>query len=209
MKTKHKDFEIIVIDDKSDERIDDLAEEFSLKLTRVEDKWYKNPAVPINLGISKAEGDIIIIQNPECLHVHDILTYMNKKVNDSNYISASCYSINEEMNKKRLYFKTFPQQKVENYVGWYNHPVYNPTHYNFCAGLTRKNMTLLGGFDERYAMGIGFEDNEFIRQIDKLGLKKIIIDKVVIHQWHPKVYDTANPEHLALFRKNAALFKMK
>ena len=79
-KTAYKDFELIAVDDASHEweRIEDQESEFPfLKVIRIEeqDKWYSNPSIPFNIGIAKAKGDIIILQNPECFHTQDILTY--------------------------------------------------------------------------------------------------------------------------------------
>jgi GT2 family glycosyltransferase len=212
-KSKYRDFEVIAVDDGSDEeeRLEDLDYSF-LKIIRINpnDKWYHNSCVPYNTGIKEAKGDIIILQNPECYHVNDILSYVAENSDDSNYISMACYSISEDMSLRDSVknFRSLPQQSVINYVGWYNHRVCRPVHYHFCAAISKRNLNILGGFDERYAMGIGYEDNEFIDRVKRLGLKMIISDKAVIHQWHPKVYDlSANKEYFELYNKNAFLHK--
>jgi GT2 family glycosyltransferase len=215
-RSEYKDYEIIVVDDASTERIDDLP----VRVVRVEpkDKWYHNACMPLNMGIREAKGDVVLIQNPECVHVHDVLTYVDKYICSDNYISMSCYSMDENMTKYLKgcmtpdydsfleWFKTLPQQSVNNYIGWYNHSVYRPVHFNFCCAITKKNLNILGGFDERYANGTGYEDDDFIDRIKRLGLKLIIADDIsVIHQWHPKVYDINNPIHAAMFKKNGRL----
>ncbi len=213
-KSAYKDFEFIAVDDASQERIEDLKFPF-LKVIRVEpeDKWYTSACVPLNMGIKEAVGDIILLQNPECLHVHDVLSYIAENVNDSNYISMGTYSLNEELTNGldevdiQSFFNSLPQQEVTDYVGWYNHSTYRPVNYPFCGAITLENMNKLQGFDERYAMGIGYEDNELIDRITGLGLSKIIKDDVaVIHQWHPKVYDLINDDHMALWTKNELLY---
>ncbi len=204
-KTKHNDFEVIAVDDCSsnEERIEDLQAEFSfLRVIRLnsENKWYINPCVPFNIGFRAAVGDIIILQNPECLHVHDVITYLSNKVNNNNYISVSAYAINEEItnmlpslinnNNFSDYFKSLPQQPTGGspIIGWYNHSKFRPTYFHFCSALTKKNLELLGGFDERYAYGISYDDNEFIERIRRMGLCMTIADDVsVIHQWHINV----------------------
>jgi GT2 family glycosyltransferase len=222
-KSSYINFEIIAVDDAScaEERIEDLMEVFpELKVIRVEekDKWYKNSCIPYNIGIKNAIGDIILLQNPECLHVHDVLSYMVENVNDSNYITASTYSVDKRVTDNiiphlsrlgiRNLFSTLPQQKATNDIGWYNHSVYKPTYYHFCAGITRKNIEKLKGFDERYAPGIGYEDDEFVYRIGKLGLTKIIANKVsVIHQRHQRVYNLSNPIYKRLYDMNKVLFQ--
>ena len=73
-----KDYEYIVVDDvSSDEhRIEDLQELYpNLKVIRInkEDKWWVNPCIPYNIGFKQIKGDIVIIQNPECKHMGDIM----------------------------------------------------------------------------------------------------------------------------------------
>ncbi len=190
VKTMHTDYEIIVIDDASDieERINDLCIDFPMLQVFCVDKkekWYYNSGIPYNKGIAKANGDVILLQNPECIHVHDILSYIAKNITDNNYISISTYGIG---------------------FGWYNHSIFKPVYYPFCAALTKRNMQKLGGFDERYAMGIGYDDNDLVDRITRLGLQKIIAEDVlVLHQQHPKVYNLGNPKHKILYEKNAKL----
>lgn len=219
--TKYKNFEVIVVDDGSlpEERIEDLVSIFSfLKVIRIDplDKWYHNSCIPFNIGISKACGDIIMLQNPECIHLQDILTYMVERVNHSNYVTIATYSINKEMTEElpmRMkdkdflnYFSSLPQRFVEDFVGWYNHRVYRPVYYHFCAALMKENMKILGGFDERFAEGIGYEDDDLVRRVERLKLDMIISDDVfVIHQWHPMVYDINDSEIEKLWIANAKL----
>ena len=223
-KSSYKDIECIAVDDASDEeeRIEDLCEEFSfLKVIRIEpeDKWYFNACIPFNIGIRKAEGDIIMLQNPECLHVHDVLQYVAKTVNKRNYITISAYQIGKKgtkilpkiINDGNLlnHFKSLPQQgwTPETEMGWYNHPKYKPTAYHFCSAMTKKNMIRFGGFDERFALGIAYEDTEFIYRIRKRRLRVMIVNEVsVIHQWH---YCTSVQfeNHKRLLRKNANLLR--
>jgi len=203
-----KDIEVIVIDDasKESERLEDLLPNSPfLRVVRVEkkDKWWVNPCIPYNMGIAQAKGDIIILQNPECYHIGDVLKYITKTLTDEIYISVSAYAYGEKyagkLDTMLANFSTLPQQIYKNEIGWYNHAVYCPVYYHFCSAITRKNMRLLGGFDERYAYGIAYDDNEFVDRVGRLGLIKLLPSKVsVMHQWHSKV------EHLHAqnYRKN-------
>lgn len=201
-KSKYKDFEFIVVDDGSsvDQRLEDLTLIFSfLKIIRIEpkDKWYVNPCVPFNKGIFASIGDVIVLQNPECLHIHDVLTYFNENITEEKYITISTYAFDNklthelwehvEKNSEIDFFHNVVIKKLG--IGWYNHSKHKPSFFHFCAAISRKNMLLLNGFDERYANGIACDDAEFIIRIDRLGLNKIIVDEIsVIHQYHPSVY---------------------
>ena len=81
-KSNCKNFEVIAVDDGSheEERLEDLMVKFPfLKVIRLEkkDRWYVNPCIPFNIGFKNAIGDKIIIQNPECFHSDDIISYVD------------------------------------------------------------------------------------------------------------------------------------
>ena len=219
--SKYKDFEFILVDDGSteNERIEDFLIEFPfLKIIRLDpkDRWYINPCVPFNIGIKAAKGDIIILQSPECFHVHDILTYVSKNINNSNYISMSAYGLTEDFTKElhtltltteiQQFFKNLPQvSAAKGYTNcWLNHSEYMPFHYHYCSAITKKNMNKLGGFDERWAYGIGGDDDEFAYRVDKLKLLRVIEDNLsVIHQYHHRVcHDYSNFNELNLKNRN-------
>ena len=222
-KSKFKDFEVIAVDDASspEHRIEDFIDEFSfLNVIRINEnqKWYIIPCVAFNIGLKEAQGDIIVLQNPECLHVHDVLSYINETVDKYNYITISTYGINNEINKiipEHLendtlvdYLSTLPQQPYigDNSIGWYNHSKYRPVAYHFCSAMLRKNMRELNGFDERYAKGIGYDDDELLLRINRLGLKVIVEDNIsVIHQYHDTVMWN-RPNVKELTEKNKRLF---
>jgi GT2 family glycosyltransferase len=51
--------------------------------------------------------------------------------------------------------------------------------------MTKKNMDDLGGFDERYAEGHAFDDDELLFRIRLMGLNlEIVNEPIAIHQWH-------------------------
>lgn len=218
-KSNYSNFEVIVVDDASreEERVEYLQQHFPfLKVFRIEEdeKWYINPCIVYNKAIAKATGDIIIIQNPECLHIGDVVSFIAKNVTDSDWLSVSTYAFNFNytyiiQNEGRIPdFRKLPQCSFNGKMGlgWYNHPEYRPVHYHFCVGITRKSMEALGGFDERYAMGYAYDDDELVTRAKRLGLTmKIITDVTVIHQYHDK--ERGNKErHLQAIERNKRLF---
>jgi glycosyltransferase involved in cell wall biosynthesis len=224
-RSKFTKFEVIVVDDGSspEHRLEEYIKEFPfLKIIRIEpeNKNYVNPCIPFNIGINAALGDIIMLQNPECYHTGDILTHAYKFVNDGNYISYSTYAITENTYKVMLeqikagtittnYLKLLPQRPTGgvDLDGWYNHSIYRPMCYHFCSAISRNNMVKLNGFDERYRDGIGYDDNEFLERIKRLGLNIMIEDDLsVIHQYHETVFYN-KPNIMALSEKNMQLFR--
>jgi hypothetical protein len=71
---------------------------------------------------------------------------------------------------------------------WYTHPFYRNIGYHFCSAIYKSKLDLMGGFDERFAEGHSFDDDELMLSIiNILQLDVNIIkpeDGLVIHQFH-------------------------
>jgi GT2 family glycosyltransferase len=210
--SKYKDnIQIIIVDDcSSDEHKLNLYElkkinnNIELYILKDEDKWYINPCIPYNIGFNKIKYDNVIIQNSECYHNGDIIEYIINNLTIKTYLSFSCYSLknNQDINIVNIENRSVT---FDGDNGWYNHSIYRPTNYHFCSAIKKENLTLLGGFDERFANGIGYDDNEFLIRIDRIKLIKSIIDiPHVFHQYHynnqpnlkTKTYNTELYNHI-------------
>ncbi len=226
------DFEVIAVDDGSDEdqRLEDLQNEFDfLKVVRLEkkDKWYINPCVPFNKGFVAATGNIIILQNPECIHYGDIIGYVKEHLQPNNYLSFAAYSLDKkttdsitdavasDIQSLKVQFNPFAIT-YDGESGWYNHSAYKPQGFHWCAAIHADALKDLGGFDDRYALGVAFDDNELLIRIKKKGMDFRIIDSpFVLHQHHFKINTDTNksinpfytrPEAKLLWDKNEYLF---
>lgn len=191
--SKIKDIEVIVVDDGSSEehRLEGLVETFPfLKIIRIEpkDKWWVNPCVTFNKGFKEVKGDIVLMQNPECKHIGDVLEEASK-VKDGEYLSFACYSIdkNTTYNSQNILPINNWAARHDGDNAWYNHSIFRPVGYHFCAAITKNDLNKLGGFDERYAEGIGYDDNEFLYRVKKLLKFRIMDNPFVVHQWHKSV----------------------
>jgi len=192
-KSSIKDYELIIVDDASDEPL--VCPQAKVIRIDKKDKWYHNPCIPYNIGFREAKGEIIVIQNPECLHVEDVLKHVYDNARKNLYLSYACYAINEKETKALYEHGTMPYMKSSVFEsiglkpernGWYNHERYRPVAYHFCSAILKEDLDRIGGgFDERYAHGVAFDDNEFIRRIKRNNLEvQIIRHPYVIHQYH-------------------------
>ena len=178
-----KDYEIVIVDDASDEPL--VCEEARVIRIEKEDKWWINPCIPFNIGFKEAKGDIVIIQNPECEHKGDILKYVTENISDGRYISFACYA-----EKKNI---------------WFNHSKYRPVGYHFCSAITIDELQLIGGFDERYALGVSYDDDDFIRKVRRNMEVWLIDNPYVLHQYHlPYAY--RHKDMMRLHEKNKKIF---
>jgi len=215
-----KDIEFIVVDDASreDQRLEDIQDNYSFPIHIIrqekENKSYINPCVPFNLGFAKAKGDLILIQNPECFHVGDLLSSALENTTDENYLVFAAYALSKEdtetLGEKGKQINLL--NKVSNggqQDGWYNHSVINPRPLHFASCITKKNLEELGGFDEAYAQGIGYDDDELLMRIRHKGLKVEICDNpFILHQNHYNEDAFENKFKLSpeLFHKNKELY---
>lgn len=219
--SEYSQYQVIVVDDGSDEqnRLQQDTKQYDfLKIIRIEpeDKWYCNPCVNFNRAVTVSIGDIIILQNPECFHVTDVISYTAKNLKD-NYIVFPTYALGPDsyqlfrkgFRKKetiRKFIYSLPQiSAVQNQNSWYHHPVYRNCNYHFCSAINRSLFLELGGFDQKYALGWGYDDNEFLFRLMNTNVRILSPpQQLVVHQYHNWTYQRANPKLLA---RNKALYQ--
>lgn len=219
----NKNFEVIAVDDGSNEenRLEDLMIEFDfLKVIRLDPqkKWYVNSCIPFNVGFKAAKGEIVIIQNPECIHYGDIISYVEKNLKPNAYLSFGAYSLDKPTTEKinngdassleKMHISFYEKSIItDGELGWYNHSVHRPKGFHWCTAIYKSDLDLLGGFDERYALGVAFDDNELLARIQKKGMEfKIIDEPFVLHQNHFNVDTTTNKSINPFYtRKDARL----
>jgi len=202
------DFNVFIVDDNSPDDINLPEFGFDIIIIKFQKKLWINPGVTFNVCFGyalKINPDIVIIQNAECYHNGDILGYAIKNLTQKNYITFAAYSLGagEDVDLKTLN----PICASGNGdSAWYNHSVYRPEALHFCAAITAENLRKINGFDERFAHGLGYEDDYLLHQVRRLGLKiEIIDDPFVFHQYH---YDVkAFKFDLDLYNRTAALCK--
>jgi glycosyltransferase involved in cell wall biosynthesis len=198
--TLRDDMEIIVIDDGSspEHRVDDLG----VRVIRLEkgDAW-RGPCVAYNVGFKASTGDYIMINSSECIHVGDVIGYVFNNINPDTYMAFSTY-----MSRKTDRFGTLAGIKSRlSYTNFWGVHSSVGNFIPYCGVIAKDKMDILGGYDERFAIGIGFDDYDFTHRINNLGLKMVCIDDpFVVHQWHPptKYTNTINYDLLMSLNEN-------
>ena len=207
-----KDIEIVIVNDFSapEECPDCLVNEFpnlDIQIIHMQDqiakKNYCNPCVPYNVGLRASRGDLVVVQNPECCHMGDVLAYVKENLLSGTYLSFHCWSCvkNETLVLQETdHLELIPTKKSR----WYNHETERPVAFHFCNAITRQDLICTNGFDERYALGHNWDDAEILYRIKKICQTQFVADPYVIHQYHHKSY--AHPNNILPSQNNQDLY---
>lgn len=188
--------QVIVVDDGSPVPfVSPVHEGLQIKVVRLPAKDVpKNPSLCFNEGVKAAKHDFIVLTNPEILHEKPVLGEMLRELSrhTKGYVLAAAWCPEEG----RWHCKS--DHKVpENPAG---------TGLHFCSMLTRELFESVGGFDEAYRDGAGYEDNDFINKLVDVGAKFVIRDDLVVV--HPKTGAVTKWDPNGFIR-NRALFDYK
>lgn len=199
----YSDYEIIVVDDASTKEplTELMLAPFRLPTRLITmpggaAKYYCNPCIPFNLGIRAARGNIVILQNAECFHAHNILAAAESTLCPKTYVSFACLALDQaasstltqpgSLDKIDELSRDLVGSVSYDESGWYNHSRHRPKGYHFTSAFLKADLPALGGgFDRRYAKGIAYDDDELVFRIKRAGFRFIFDDNnYVLHQWH-------------------------
>ena len=191
------DVKIIIVDDASTNGDDILClQNDNVRVITMKNKTWINPCIPFNTGFSQVDTEVVILQNAECMHNGDVVGHVLNNIGKNIYLNYSALSISDSMTKEvsaggdvadivaPYMDKAFD---ANSWIGWYNHPKYRDKMYHFCSAIMREDLYDLGGFDERFADGLAYDDDEFIQRVIKKRMDvRIIRHPFVVHQFHEK-----------------------
>lgn len=206
--------EIVLVDDGSDKEheVYDLPNIYpAIKLIRLERKGWSGTAIPLNIGFNKASGNMVMINSSECIHIGNVVEYVFRNFKSDSYMAFSCLMGRENIDIRDFLWdkpKKFLKQidkfnskyELPSQRTWWGVHLTVGNFIAYCAVISKKNMDLLGGYDERFVAGVGYDDYDFIHRVKNLGLNMICVDKpFVFHQWH-KPTDYPNTKNLELLK---------
>ena len=244
-KSTYNNIEIIIVDDCSieSERFDTehyrneyentLFDKLNIHIIRINqtEKTWVNPCIGYNIGLKKATGDIIIIQNAEVCHIGDCISYVANHLVKDDWMTLNCYGLdNFEQNYiiKHVYdtnnsvydiINTVHSNKIgnsslftNNPEGWLNYYAHFFTAYHYFGAIYRDDLVtkMDGGFCEEYKDGTCCDDNDFIKYLiyNNFRFTTTVFDSehpFVIHQYHEKC-DLYGSEFAHYHRINMDIF---
>lgn len=155
------------------------------------DEGTRNPILPLNFGIRQAQGEFILITQPECVPITlDCLAKIYERMNDKTYLSCSCYSMSE-VNAAQFVVRDW-DFKFENRAatfdgddGWYQHGQFNNRNLPFCACIPRQAIVDIGGYDEDLTGTVYYDDDDIRDRLFRYGLAPVNADDIIcLHLWH-------------------------
>jgi len=190
---QRNDYEVVIVEDQKN--INNI--EYHNKLLEIIDRYNKiiniklvandlntyNPARAFNLGVSNASGKYLILTNPECAHIGNILDYADRYMTESIYTVFGCLLVDCANTNETKYDKVIFHSRDF----WYQHSLHRNAQYHFCSCILRDLYLKIGGFDEGYSKtgGIGYEDNDFVLTVKRNNIPiKSIDDPYVYHISH-------------------------
>lgn len=186
----HDDIELVIVDDGSPEPAvaDDLYP-WPVKIVRLPGKAIAlNPCTAFNAGVAASSGEFIVLTNPEVLHSSPILPALClelKALGPKGYVAAACWGI-----KAGWWYCHSSEMPEAASVGRARMP--DGAGLHFCSMLHRAFYDAIGGFDEAYRDGQGYEDNDLLWKLHAAGARFKIADELVTEhhdcppsQWPP------------------------
>jgi len=189
--------ELVIVDDGSANRdeLPALLQEFKFKF-----KTYRldrpgagsrNPCIAYNKAADMASGDLINLTNPENIHLGPIIKDAIGLAKEGTYLVYACLSLNRSPKKYSDLPRNLSRYVDGNVIDcWYQHSVYNNRLLHFCTFIERGEFEKIGRFDERFAGGSGYDDNDLAQTIVSRGIKINYRDEIYCaHQPHERNWD--------------------
>ncbi len=200
------DFEIVIVDNNSNESIDDLKSE---KISVYHMDKNSGFSSAVNFGISKAKKEVLLLLNPDTIIIDDAIEVLYDYVlSDQRIGVVGCKVLNSDgtyqLSSKRSfpYFfhslfyvldfhKLFPKLNKYNYL----HEEENRTLdvdavSGSCMIFRKKVLDVVGGFDENFFLY--FEDTDFCLRVAEGGYRVVYYPKASIIHHKGKSLELSN-----------------
>jgi len=179
------DYEVVVVVDSKTtvgdrERLswllEDNYDEIKIQLHTYDNTGSLNPCRLFNYGVKKAEGEYIILTNPETAFLSPIFEQLDKGFGENPYSYQMISCLDGTMYKN---------PKVYLASDWLQHSQYNNRMLHFCSAIKKSLFQSFGGFDENYAICPGVDDDDLLETIKASNIPIVLRDDIIaLHQAH-------------------------
>lgn len=171
---RHLDLEVVVVDDGNAVPFKIPQTSLTVRVVRLPLKAKPTPQSKAwNAGVEAAKGEIVILSCVEVIHEAPVLEQLVERLKQegrNGYVLASAWC--PEMQEWHCH----TSHKIDS--------VPDGTGPSFCAAIYKDFFNEVGGFDEVYHEGAGYEDKDFIWRLTSHNAKFVICDDLKVI--HPK-----------------------
>ena len=177
------DFEVVIVDDNSNDenRLEEDIKQFTFPINLIyittEEKGERiNPGSAYNKGFAEANGDIVIIQNPEIYHCGNLLQYATENIDliMNNYLTFPVFSSPSFHHNEKLYKPT--NNYYKDFVEAIN---YNDYDFNYDFYIEKypelSNLNKLQA--EKHFLKVGIQSGQICNKY------MLHFDKRIINDW--------------------------
>jgi len=207
------EIQLVVVDDTStNSQCLDLLQLYNIpfhyKAIDRRDKEFRNPVTAYNLAASMAKYEYLNITNPENMHLSPVLHHARGWLAENRYLVYGCkYSIRGRVEFNDVLLNNDLSIGPDS-LGWHQHTEHNNRLLHFSTIISKSDFFRIGGFDERYVDGVGFDDNDFAESVVSSGMEVLAFDDpCVLHQEHDRSYVHNN--YAVGFNRNEDLYFQK
>lgn len=201
------DFEVIIIEDSKNVSDKSMHNQLLSIISRYSDIYIRvisdpiksyNPSTKYNLGVREASGEIILLTNPEVPHISDVLKFIDNSDMNNLYVICACQAVHTIKNGA-----SFKDCEFKFYM-WYQHTQYRDVRYHFCTVISKDNyLNKVKGFNEIFIKGIAYDDDNFVKRVQKSGMIMLPVDDLVtFHIEHSRNYRISSEEFNRLVEIN-------
>ena len=175
---KREDYEIIIVDDGSKDKTEDIVKQFPVKYL-----WQTNqgPASARNRGAKEAEGEIVLFTDADCVVQHNWVQEMVRLFDDPEVIAVKgAYKTSQKSLVAR-----FSQIEFEERFEMLKKVEAIDMIDTYSAAYRKSTFLSLGGFDPSFPVANN-EDTELSYRMSQAGYKMVFNpNAIVYHLNHP------------------------
>jgi len=215
--TESNPYEIIVVDNASQDRTPEMLNRFSAERTNfksVFNKTNRGFAGGNNDGVKEAEGDIVILLNSDTVVPKGAINKIIKHMRDNSGWGMLGPVTNEAGNEQKIYISENDAEKAsiagEKFCLYSRNDCFPSERLDFFCVAVRKDIyNNLGGLDEQFGLGY-YEDLDFSVRANRAGVKMMVAEDCFIFHSAGKSFSNVGKKSVKkLMHENKKKLKKK
>jgi hypothetical protein len=196
--SSYKEIQLIIVDDSDKDPITkEELEKFPFYINFIsinkQNKNWINPVVNYNIGFEYIQGSKVVIQNAEVCHVGDVLGYIGTQIFDDNYYVCDIRASKSLYTNNLIYKNNINSINIYNnnelFIKWWYQGKNRLVNYHFLSALTTQTFNKIKNFSYDYAMGLNYDDDDFLLKIiaNNIKINNLFHNEYYfggIHLWH-------------------------